>query len=1059
MFHLTINLGLFEEIKLAKKKYPINQKLSPLLPIEYTEALIHKSALAIGQKFEELIEEGNLEEAIAFTHKVLHLVGHESDDFILPLSNILYRYDNQEIPVLENQHLSSIELISNEKQKMKNLFKSLKFELLTADSVSFMVSFIRMSGLQLLIRPLTEMHQRGIKVRILTSLYMNVTEAKALRKLLEFSNVEVRIFDSGKESFHTKAYLFERVSGLHTGIIGSSNLSHAALINGHEWNVKVPDSSYLPIYKQAMEKFQKAWDDERSHILTEELLERYEQHLDKKETKPVIRPSFQISQVAESNVYYSPDPDIEPNEMQKKALQALKQTRENGNRKGVVIAATGTGKTYLSAFDVFELKPKRMLFLAHREELLDNAKETFEKVFNNNHLCGKLTGKEKDIHKPLLFSTVQSLHSEQALHQFHPNEFDYIIVDEFHHAEAPTYLKILHYFEPTFLLGLTATPERMDGRDVLALCDYNVVYEIRLRDALEAELLAPFHYFGLADDTVDYNEIGLRNGLLDERQLVKALKTNERVDYVHEMIKRYGFDGEQLIGLGFCATIEHAMFMSESFNRLGYVTTVLTGNDSPEYRSQVIQQLEDTEDRLQMIFSVNIFNEGIDIPRLNLILFLRPTESSTVFIQQLGRGLRKVEGKEFVTILDFIGNYQKSFIVPLALAGETNSRAFDKDSLRIAVQHEFADLPGASYVDLDQVSQKRILEKIDSIRMDLLTMLTSLYVQFKRELGRSPEVIDFLYSDSAPNLHFFVKRLGSWVKTKKKMKNLSNDDEVILENEQVNELFERMENMYPLKWPYELAILEAANEVPVVHQSDVFRIIQRRFGILPDEEKHSSLIHDAMLKLTQGYKKHKHVIGIIENEGFRIDKRLSEALSIDPVHEKFIERIEYGIVEFRRTFKPDRFLGEGERVIRYQNYSRNDLIFLFQAGVQEGTWREGVSRVGNHYLLFINLNKDEAVSDHLHYKDYFIDQRHFHWQSQNQTSHSSSVGQAYIHHKEKNIHIHLFVRKFNKMHGIALPFTYLGEIDYVSSHGDKPMSIKWRLHHPVPEDLFIDLIR
>ena len=267
----------------------------------------------------------------------------------------------------------------------------------------------------------------------------------------------------GRESFHTKAYLFERASGLHTGIIGSSNLSHAALINGHEWNVKVPDSSYLPIYKQAMDKFQKAWEDERSHVLTEDLLERYEQHMGKKETKPVTLPSFQISQVAESNVSYSRHPDIEPNEMQKKALQALKQTRENGNRKGVVIAATGTGKTYLSAFDVFEVKPKRMLFIAHREELLDNAKETFEKVFNNGHLCGKLTGKEKDIHKPFLFSTVQSLHSDQALHQFHPNEFDYIIVDEFHHAEAPTYLKILQYFEPTFLLGLTATPERMDG--------------------------------------------------------------------------------------------------------------------------------------------------------------------------------------------------------------------------------------------------------------------------------------------------------------------------------------------------------------------------------------------------------------------------------------------------------------------------------------------------------------------------------------------------------------------------------------------------------------------
>lgn len=344
--------------------------------------------------------------------------------------------------------------------------------------------------------------------------------------------------------------------------------------------------------------------------------------------------------------------------MQEKALKNLQHTRKNGNNKGVIIAATGTGKTYLSAFDVKEFNPKKLLFIAHREELLDNAIETFKQVISKQEIFGKITGTVKEFDKPFLFSTVQSLHKDETLHRFKRDEFDYLIVDEFHHAEAPTYKKIIDYFQPKFLLGLTATPERMDGRDVLALCDHNIVYEIRLKDALEANLLAPFHYFGVSDHTVDYSKIPLKNGFFDEDILVNALKTNERTDFIIEMINTYGYHGDRMIDLGFCTNIEHAKYMSEEFNKRGYHTTYLTREHSIDYRENVIKQLEDENHPLELIFTVNIFNEGIDIPKLNLILFLRPTESSTIFIQQLGRGLRKVEGKEFVTILDFIGNYQ-----------------------------------------------------------------------------------------------------------------------------------------------------------------------------------------------------------------------------------------------------------------------------------------------------------------------------------------------------------------------------------------------------------------
>ncbi|PTX49817.1 superfamily II DNA or RNA helicase [Melghirimyces profundicolus] len=1071
--------GIYEELFVSGKDYPDQQAIHPLNPSDYVQALIHHSARQLEEKFRELADQAKHNEIVDLTHEISQILKLEGETPLsLPLSTILYRYDQQSLPFQPDQFLSKIDLISNDQHRMKNFFKSLKFEMSTADGADWMVSFIRMSGLQLLIRPLQEFQARGKRLRILTSLYMNVTEPKALRKLMDFPQVEVKIYDSGQESFHTKAYLFHRDSKLNSIILGSSNISHAALYNGHEWNVRIPDATYLPVYQQAKEKFEAKWEDNRSIPLTEEWITHYERIVreQKQRAAPFIKLDGTSSQqgwgerIAESKGDYdggmasesepviSPQP-IRPNEMQQKALQALCQTRENGQDKGVIIAATGTGKTYLSALDVHHVQPQRLLFLAHREELLDHAKETFEAVFQRKDLCGKLTGREKELDRRFLFSTVQSLSREEILQSFSPDAFDYIIVDEFHHAQAATYRKVMDYFQPKFLLGLTATPERMDGQDVLRLCNHNVVYEIRLRDALDGQLLAPFHYFGLSDQTVDYDEIPMKNGGLDENKLVQALKTHERVDYVIHMIDTYGYDGERMVGLGFCATVEHARFMSEEFNRRGYHTTVLTGKDTPAHRQEMIARLENDQDPLQMIFTVDIFNEGVDIPKLNLILFLRPTESSTIFIQQLGRGLRKAEGKEFVTILDFIGNYQKSFIVPLALSGEANIKAFDRDSLRVAVQHEFADLPGASYVDLDPISRKQILNKIDQIRMNATDMLKNLYQQFKKDLGRSPEVRDFLYTEQAPSLHFFIHKYHSWVKTKQKMNDLNAFDQQLVEDPYALEVLERLEKMLPLKWPYEMVVLEKAFTQEVVSLEDVLRQLQYRFGIQPERETHEGLIKKGMERLSQTYKKQAWAFGRVDGDQWMVDDAFRKLMGQPGMKEYIKERIEYGIIEYRRTYQPERFLGKGERLIRYQNYTRNDIIFLSGSSAQEGSWREGVASVDNHYFLFINLNKDQSLSEHLHYKDYFMDPSHFHWQSQNQTSHQSNRGQDYIHHKEKGIHIHLLVRKFNKMHGMTLPFTYLGEVDYISSHGDQPMNIKWRLHHPIPEDLFNDFVR
>lgn len=1019
----------------------------------------------IGNRFKELEESDDFGAIISLSNKLRGLIPNFGQyDVDMPVKVIHYRTDEQWLPTYPELFLSNPLLITNTHRETVSLFRALKYELQTADQVYFMVSFVRWSGLQLILSAIDQFSTMNPskKIKILTSTYLNITEPKALRRLLENPNIETKIFDSGNVSFHTKAYIFERLSKLNTVIIGSSNLTYSALNTGHEWNVKLPSEMYNTIYDKASIAFQHYWDDPHAIPLSETLVTDYENHHIQRKAS-VIDPYFftqHTELLTSTNDVTKEELQITPNKMQREALDALAITRQNGHPKAVVIAATGTGKTYLSAFDVHSFGAQRMLFLAHRDEILVSSQKTFAKVFGTDENMGKLSGTEKSYSKPYLFSTVQTLYRDEVLNQFPRDYFDYIIIDEFHHAEAATYKKVLEHFQPKFLLGLTATPERMDGKDVLALCDNNVVYEIRLRDALEEGLLTPFRYFGLSDPTVDYAEIDLQqNGQFVENDLIRALNVHERVEYVIRMIHKFGHDGIYLKGLGFCASVEHAQYMSDEFNDRGLVAAYLTGDDKPERRQEIIARLESDEDPLQIIFTVNIFNEGVDIPKVNLVLFLRPTESATVFIQQLGRGLRKVDGKEYVTILDFIGNYSKSFIVPLALSGQHNHKAFDRDTLRVAIETEFADLPEGCFVELEEVSRRQILEKIEDIRMDRDLLLMDLYNQFRRELGYSPEINDFLYTESAPSLHFFISKYGSWVQTKKKMKDLNEFDESLIDDADRLQMLQRIEKMLPVKWPYDLCVLAVALEKNAVSVQDVLAQLQYRFAITLSEGEHMKKIVRAMEKLAEVQKNQSWSFGELENGVFLLSERVKQSCSREPFKKYLIERLEYGLAEFRRVYRPHIFFGSNRNVVLYQNYTRNDLIFLFESDAQDGSWREGVSRVGNQYLLFINLNKGETVADHLMYHDYFVDQQQFHWQSQNATFHESQRGQEYIHHKDKGIKIHLFVRKYEKMHSVVLPFTYLGEVDYVSSHGDKPMSITWKLHHEIPEALYSDFIR
>ena len=411
-------------------------------------------------------------------------------------------------------------------------------------------------------------------------------------------------------------------------------------------------------------------------------------------------------------------------------------------------------------------------------------------------------------------------------------------------------------------------------------------------------------------------------------------------------------------------------------------------------------------------------------------------------------------------MLDFIGNHQNSYMVPLALSGESGRRDFDKDTLKRAVSHEFADLPAGCYVELDEITKEKILIKLDSIHLDNTEYLKQLYTQFKKELGSSPEILDFFTAENAPNPNFFFSKFGSLYKTKDKCHDKEGNPVELQKNQYLQQVAERLEAMCPIKWPYEFILLLAAVEQQqsTINILDIEQQLIRYFNQVIDSHQHKPLILSAMASLALPHRNMPWAFGTVDNEVFHVDQNFSKLVNSSEFAKSYIsDRVNYGLKQFRRHFKPSVFLGNGERFILYQNYTRNDIQFLSEDTALRGSWREGVKRVGQDYFLFINLNKDKAVDAHLHYKDYFMDPRTFHWQSQNQTSHSSNVGQHYVHHKKQGYHIHLFVRKQVKQYNITLPFMYLGQVDYVSSSGDKPMSVIWKLHNAVPLDIFEDL--
>lgn len=933
------------------------------------------------------------------------------------------------------------QLLVNDRREGKKVLSSIIRSLNDCDEFWFSVAFITTDGVATLIETLIALEQKGIKGRVLVSQYLNFTQPEALRRLLQFRNLEVKI--AVNHSFHSKGYLF-RKKDVYDLIIGSSNLTAKALCSNVEWNLKVTATPLSYVVFNAVREFSREY--ERAVSVNDEFITNYE---------VLYRKQVDYSRLLKKELSISGQTRVIPNAMQVEALLNIENLRNQGKTKALLISATGTGKTYLSAFDVKKVDPRRFLFVVHRLNIAQTSMQAYRNIFGESKSMGIYSGTRLEAEADFIFSTVQTISREEHLTRFSRNHFDYIVIDETHRASANSYQRILDHFRPAFLLGMTATPERTDGLDVFKVFDYNIAYEIRLHKALDEEMLSPFHYYGVADISVD-------GVLLEDKANFNQLSSNERIDRIIEKSKVYGCDNGKVKGLIFCSKAEECVLLSDGFNKRGFRTVVILGGVNDEVRTSSIAQLELGE--LDYIFSYDVLNEGIDIPSVNQIIMLRPTQSAIVFVQQLGRGLRKTDDKEYLTVIDFIGNYKNNFLLPVALYGDTS---YNKDKLRKLMAGGSNMIPGTSTVNFDKIAREKIYEAIDTAQMQLKKDLVNDYKLMKFRLGRIPMMTDFIqYGARDPQLFVscsksyfnFVADLEEEIRHK-----LNGLEKKILEllSIEINNT-KRVEECIILK------ILIQNEEVEI---SDIKSHIETRFGFALSEDTLNSCIDNLNFKFATERKDSKlltlneiYGVNIIKRVGSSIiaDKEFSEMLH-NPVFYQFLEdSIDYSVYAFESLFDIDKYV---DGFVLYRKYSRKDVFRILNWEKNPLAQNVGgyiISRDNSNCAIFVNYHKEENISHTTRYEDQFLSHSEFEWMSKsNRTLESPDV--KAIKNYESGLRLPFFVKKSNDE---GTEFYYMGDVtplensfeqtSLVDDHGNSVPVVRvvFRLKHPVEETLY-----
>lgn len=979
--------------------------------------------------FNLITGEDSLDKQIELCNKIIHFLKTElkhedfEEDIIVTEGKILIaifskidtpfaNFEKYLKEIIPYTRLSHSELFTGNNSGI-SMESEIRKEILSSDRISFLVSFIKWAGIRIFERELIEFTERGGKLKIITTSYMGATDIKAVEFLSKLKNTEIKVsYNTDNERLHAKAYLFYRNTGFHTGYIGSSNISRSALTNGLEWNLKVTTKEVGHIIDKFQKTFDTYWQDKDFELFN--LVE----HKDK-----LIKALNRETKYNDTN--YAIFFDIKPYPFQEEILEKLETERVVHDRnKNLIVAATGTGKTIISAFDFKKFLNKktsaRLLFISHRKEILQQAQATFRGILRDNNF-GELwvDGIEPQNNKHI-FASIQTLNNRLSRLDLSSNYYDYIIIDEVHHIAASSYRPILNYFSPTILLGLTATPERMDGEDILKDFCHTISAEIRLPEALNRKLLCPFQYFGITD-SIDLSNVQWKNGKYLISELNQIYTNNDlRVGEILKNLDKYLNNINEVRALCFCVTQAHAKYMSEKFNLAGLKSDYLVSSRNMA-RDEVKQSF--TKKEINYLFVVDIFNEGVDIPNIDTVLFLRPTESLTIFLQQLGRGLRLAEGKECLTVLDFVGNSRPEYDFEgkfRALIGKTNT------SLQKEVEDDFPHLPLGCSIVLEKKAKTYILENIKNATSLNRSQIISKIQNFNHQTSLSLTLKNFSDLYHIP-LQQIYKR-GSW----KRLFVLAGKIE---DYEDKNEL--EIRRAIQKKWlssssiSYFKFILELAK-----------RNFEINIGILSDEEKIMCLmLHYDVWQVNGKFDTLEDSIRAIGKNKI-LNKEIIEILEI------LIDKIDF--------IESSISLPYIQPLKLHSRYTRDQILaaFGFHSFEKKSEIREGValSKEKNTELLFITLNKSEKdFSPTTFYEDFAISSKLFHWQTQNSIKPESVKGKSYINHEREGKKILLFVREKNEDEfGNTMGSVFLGECKFTEYYGSKPMSITWELSHPMP---------
>ena len=1039
-----MNQGIYEELVtklVAQKINTLNKDLyyinkSPIDKEEASSLLSQHLSRTIKHALEYLKGDNQIEHQIEIANKIILFLKEElnKEEF----SNDLIELEGKLLKAVFTKvdaHFSNFDLHLKEITPYTRLTHSelftggnvglsleseLKKEILSADRVDFLVSFIKFKGIIILERELREFTKRGGKLRVITTTYMGASDYKAIQLLSKLENTEVKIsYNTGNERLHAKAYLFFRNTGFHTGYIGSSNFSRSALTDGLEWNIKITTKEVSHIIDKFQKTFDSYWQSEDFELFNDEI---------HKEKLIASLNQGKNSKVSEINLNFF---EIKPFPFQAEILEKLEVERTIHNRsRNLIVAATGTGKTVISAFDYKRFKKEnksaKLLFLAHRKEILQQSISVYRGVLKDNNFGELWVDGLIPSNYEYVFASIQTVNNRLGNLELTPEYFDYIVIDECHHLPADSYRGVINFFKPKILLGLTATPERMDLLDIEKDFHNRIAAEIRLPEALNRKLLCPFQYFGITD-SIDLLNIGWEKGRYIASELTNLYTANDRrIREIIDALNKYTKDIQDVRAIGFCATMEHAKFTAEKFLLAGLKADYLTSANN-QNRDLVRQMLLNKE--INYLFVVDIFNEGVDIPEIDTVLFLRPTESLTVFLQQLGRGLRLADDKDCLTVLDFVGNSRPEYNFEnkfRALIGKTATTVYKE------IEDNFPHLPLGCSIVLEKKAKETILENIKAATSLTKNQLILKIRNFKHQTTLPLNLSNFIEFNNI-SIQSIYKR-GSW-------KRLCQIAGLIDYYSEINE--KEIVAAITKKWlatnstSYFQFILKLARQD--------FKL---SFNEFVEEEKTMLLmLHYDVWQNAGGFSSLEDSIKTIGKNKILVDE-IIEVLDL------LIDKIDFKEVEINLHYK--------QPLKIHSRYTRDQILVAFGMNTFE---KASSNRIGvgvaenkklNTELLFINLIKsEEDFSPTTMYDDYAINELLFHWQSQNAAGPETSKGMSYINHQKSKKRILLFVReKANDEHGNTMGYVFIGEGNLKEHYGSKPMSIKWELNEPMPHYLW-----